>query len=118
MPLLEEDDLVVTQLAVEADRVCGLSRDAGDLIPRLLDRCRSVDAEHLALDILQREAGNHPRLRRAGDRAHDDRVEEDVAELGFLLCDLLRPPREAESAERMIRGARRNRVGLPAAFLD
>ena len=70
-----------------------------------------------AVRVLRREAGDHPGLRRAGDRADDDRVEED-AELRLLLGDLVGPAREAEPAERMVGRAGRDRVRLAAALLD
>jgi hypothetical protein len=63
------------------------------------------------------EARDHPRLRRAGDRADDDRVEED-AELRLLLGDLVCPAREAVAAEWMVGRAGRDRVRLAAARLD
>ena len=91
--------------------------DPGDLVPRLLDRRRAVDAEHLPLALLGREAGDHPGMRRAGHGADDDRVEED-SELALLLGDLVGPAREAEPAERVVARARRDRVRLAAALLD
>ena len=109
--------VVRAQLASDTDRSGGAARDAQDLRARLLDRRRPVDAEHRARMFLRGEAGDHPRLRRAGHRADDDRVEED-AELTLLFRDLVRPPREAETAERMVGGAGRDRVWPPAALLD
>ena len=41
-----------------------------------------------------------------------------VLALLFLLCDLLRPACEPESAQRMIGSTRRNCIRLPAALLD
>ena len=38
MPLVEQDDLVVGELAPEADRLGGAPGDARDLLPRLLGR--------------------------------------------------------------------------------
>ena len=70
-----------------------------------------------ARPLLHGEAGDHPRLRRARDRADDDRVEED-AELALLLRDLVRPAGEAEPAERMVGRAGRDRVRLAARLLD
>ena len=58
-----------------------------------------------------------PACVRAGDRADDDRVEED-AELALLLLDLVRPAGEAEPAERMVGRAGRDRVRRAAARLD
>ena len=105
------------QLAAQADCLRGLTRDAGDLIPSLLDRRGAVDPEHLALGVLQREARDHARLGRAGHRARDHRVE-GHAELRLLLSHLLRPAREPEPAQRMIGTAGRDCVRLPAALLD
>src|SRR5438067_4327113 len=115
VPLVEEDDLAVLELASEADRVGGNPRDPGDLVPRLRDRRRAVDSEHGPWPLLRCEAGDHPGLRRAGDGADDDRVEED-AELALLLGHLVRPAREAEAAQRVIGRARRDGVRLPAAL--
>ena len=68
--------------------------------------------------VLQRgEAGDHAGVRGAGDRAHDDRVEED-AELLLLLGDLVRPVGEAEPAERVLGRAGRDRVRRAAGVLD
>ena len=49
MPLVEEDDLVVAQVAAEPDRLGGLPGDPGDLLARLLDRRGGVDPEEAAL---------------------------------------------------------------------
>jgi hypothetical protein len=117
VPLVEQDDLLIAELAAEADRLGGLPRDAGDLIPRLLDRRGAVDAENLALSVLQCEARDHARLRRAGHRAGDDRVEED-AEFLLLVCHLLRPAREPEPAQRVVGCAGRDCVWLRTALLD
>ena len=65
----------------------------------------------------RREPGDHPGVRRAGDRAHDDRVEED-AELPLLLGHLERPVGEPQPAERVLRGARRDGVRRAARRLD
>ena len=48
VPLLEQDDLVVAELAAERDRLGGAARDAGDLLPGLLDGRRAVDPENAA----------------------------------------------------------------------
>ena len=56
-------------------------------------------------------------MRRPGDGAHDDGVEED-AELLLLFGDLIRPVCEAQSAEFVFGGAGRDRVGLAARFFD
>src|SRR5713101_459078 len=117
VPLVEEHDLLVLQLAAEADGLRGAPRDARDLIPGLLHGRRAVDAENGLRAVVCREACDHARLRRAGHRADDDRVEEDV-ELALLLHHLVRPARETVSAERMIRRACRNRIRLAAGFLD
>src|SRR5581483_5448205 len=61
--------------------------------------------------------GDHARLRRAGDGADDDRVEEE-AELRLLTCDLLRPARVAEPAQRVVGRPRGDRVRLAARRLD
>jgi hypothetical protein len=114
VPLVEEDDV---EVALDADRLGRSLRDARHLVARLLDGGRAVDAEHAALRILEREAGDHPGLRRAGHGADDDRVEED-AELGFLVGDLLRPACKAEAAERVVGRACRNRIGPAAGRID
>src|SRR5439155_21690210 len=88
-----------------------------DLLAGLRDRRRGVDAEDGSGAILRREARDHTRLGRAGDRADDDRVEE-AAELALLVGDLVRPAGEPEPAERMVGRAGRDRVRLPAARLD
>ena len=77
----------------------------------------AVDADHAARALLACEAGDHARLRAAGDRADDHRVEEH-AELALLLLHLGRPAREAEAAERVVRRAGRDRVRLAAGLLD
>ncbi len=117
VPLVEQHDLVVAQLSIEPDRRRGATRDPRDLIPRLRNGRRPVDPEHAPLLVLQRKAGDHPGLRRAGDRADDDRVEEDV-ELALLVGDLLGPPREPVAAERMVGRTGRDRVRLAAPSLD
>ena len=61
--------------------------------------------------------GDHAGVGRPGDGADDDRVEED-AELGLLLLHLLRPLREAEPAERVLRGAGRDAVRRAAGVTD
>ena len=58
--------------------------------------------------------GDHAGVGGAGDRADDDRVEED-AELLLLLCDLIGPVGEAEAAELVVGGAGRDGVRLAAA---
>ena len=79
-------------------------------------RCRRSGAA--AARVLEHgEASDHARLGGARDRADHDRVEED-AKLALLLGDLERPAREPVPAERMVRGAGRDRVGLTAARLD
>ena len=55
-------------------------------------------------------------MRRAGDGADDDGVEE--AELALLLGHLVGPASEAEPAERVVGGAGRNRIRLAARLLD
>ena len=80
-------------------------------------RCRAVDAEHGALALLAREAGDHAGLRRPGHRAHDDRVEEE-SERGLLVGDLAGPACEPVAAERVVGGAGRDRVRLAAALAD
>ena len=67
--------------------------------------------------LLEREAGDHPGVGRAGDGADDDVVEEDVV-LGFLHRDLASPVGEPEPAERVVGGAGRNRVRLAARLDD
>ena len=66
--------------------------------------------------VLAGEPGDHPGLGRAGHAADDDRVEED-AELALLLLDLVGPVGEAETAERVVRGAGRDGVRRAAARL-
>lgn len=63
------------------------------------------------------EARDHAGLGGAGHRADDHGVEED-AERALLLGHLVGPVREAEPAERVVGGARRDRVRLAAALLD
>jgi hypothetical protein len=58
-----------------------------------------------------------PGVGRAGDRAHDDRVEEDAEGL-LLLGDLEGPVGESEPTERVFGGAGGDRVGRAAAGLD
>ena len=92
-----------------------------DLVAGLVERGAGVDAEHPArpaAGLLERgEAGDHPGVRRAGDRADHDRVEED-AELLLLLGHLVGPVREAEPAEPVVGGAGRDGVRRTAALLD
>ena len=45
-------DLLVCNLAAEADQLGSVARDPGDLIAGLLDRRRAVDAEHGAPTLL------------------------------------------------------------------
>src|SRR3569833_2079982 len=117
MPLVEQDELLVAQLAAEADRRRGAARDPRDLLPRLQHGRAAVDPEDAPLPVLAGEAGDHPRLRRARDGADDDRVEED-AELALLGLDLVCPPCEAVAAEWVSGRAGRDRVRLPSARLD
>ena len=63
------------------------------------------------------EARDHAGVRRSGDRAHHDRVEEH-AELALLRGDLVRPVREAEAAEPVVGCAGRDRVRRAARLLD
>ena len=107
MPLVEQDDLVVAKRAGPIASLV-LRAIASNLIPRLGDGGRAVHAEHRPRALLQRETGDHAGLRRAGDRADDDRVEEDLVPL--LLRDFLRPAREAEPAQRMVGCTGRNGV--------
>ena len=76
-----------------------------------------VDPDDAAAARLPREARDHPGLGAPGDGAHDDRVEEN-AELPLLLLDLLRPLREAETAQPVVRRAGRDGVRPSAAGLD
>ena len=79
---------------------------------------RGVDADRpFAVVVVLGEARDHAGLRAAGHRGDEDVVEDD-AELGLLVLDLFGPPGEAESAEGMVRRARRDGVGLAAAVLD
>ena len=70
-----------------------------------------------SLAVLEREAGDHPGVRRTGHGADDDVVEEHAV-LRLLLRDLARPVGEPEAAERVIRCAGRDRVRLAARFDD
>ena len=76
-----------------------------------------VDADDPALALQLREAGDHARLRAAGHRAHDDRVEID-AQLALLVGHLERPVGEPEAAERVVGRARGDRVRRAAALGD
>ena len=78
---------------------------------------RRVDADDPARSGLGREPGDHARLGRAGDGAHDDGVEED-AQLALLALDLHRPGREAQATESVVRCARRDGVRRAARRLD
>src|SRR5690606_38534939 len=63
-PSLEDGDLVVTKVATELDELGRVAGDPGDLVPRLLDRRRGVDAEYApanSREVLEGgEAGDHP----------------------------------------------------------
>ena len=87
-PALEHGDLVVAQVASEADQVGCVARDPAHLGAGLVEGRGGVDADDpagAAAGLLEgREAGDHARVRGAGHRAHDDGVEEDV-ELLLLL---------------------------------
>ena len=111
-----EDHLVRRQLAIEADLRGRVAGDPQHLGVRLGGLGRAVDADHAPAAALEGEPGDHAGLRRAGDRADDDRVEED-AEIALLLRHLDRPAGEAEAAERMVGGAGRDRVRLAAGLL-
>ena len=60
-----------------------------------------------------REPRDHACVRRSGDRADDDRVEEH-AELALLRLDLARPRGKPEAAEGMVETLPRESRGLPA----
>ena len=115
MVAVVEDDLVVAQVAADADqrRPCR-ARDARDLRARLGRLRRAVDADHAALAVLGAKPAIMPACVEPVTEHTIDRVEED-AELALLLLDLRRPAREAEAAERVVRGAGRDRVRLAAA---
>jgi hypothetical protein len=55
VPFVEQDDLVLAQLASEADCLRSPPRDAHDLVTGLLDRRGAVDPEHAARPLLPRE---------------------------------------------------------------
>jgi hypothetical protein len=59
VPFVEQDDLVVIELAGDADRLRGVPRDTGDLLPRLRDGGRAVDSEHTPTLRFASEAGDH-----------------------------------------------------------
>ena len=117
MEAVVEDDVLALQLPLDADLACRLLRDPQHLGVRLFGSGRGVDPDHAPAFVLEDEARDHPSLCRAGDRAHDHGVEEDP-EFSFLFGDLCGPTREAEPAERMIGGAGRDRIRLPARVLD
>src|SRR5215210_9417656 len=94
-----------------------VSRDPGDLLAGFGGPGRPVDADDPSPPLLAGEPGDHPGLRAAGYGAHDYGVEED-AEFPLLLLDLYGPVGESQAAESVIRGARRDRVGLLAGGLD
>src|SRR5437763_2390235 len=66
-----EDDLVVAQLASEPDQLGRVARDTRDLRVRFGGRGGAVDPNDAALALLSREAGDHPCLRAARNRADD-----------------------------------------------
>ena len=121
MVALVEVDVVVGQVPLDPDELGGLSCDAADLVAGLLWLGRRVDAEDAPRPAVcageRGEAGDHPGLGTAGDRAHEDGVEED-SELAFLLGELVGPAGEPETAEGMVGGAGRDRVRPPAGRLD
>jgi hypothetical protein len=86
----------IAQVALEADQAGGVAGDPADLVAGLVDRRRGVDPEHparAAAGVLEGgEPSDHASVRRAGDRADDDGVEDD-AELLLLLDDLVGPVR-------------------------
>ena len=106
-PALEHGDLVVAQVAAEADQFGGVAGDLLHLGARLGDLRGRVDAEHAARPVLSGEPGDHAGVGAAGHGAHDDRVEVD-AELLLLLVDLVGPVREPQSAQS---GGRTRRPG-------
>ena len=109
MVALVEDDLVLAEVAPDADGLGREAGDPGDLGARLGRLGRGIDADHPPLPLPVGEAGDHAGLGGAGDRAHDDRVEED-AELALLRLHLAGPRGEAQAAERVVGRARRDRV--------
>src|SRR5690606_7006284 len=110
-----------TKLALQPDELGGVAGDAADLFAGLGRFGRRVDPDDPSLRATLvgelREAGDHPGLRAAGDRADDDGVEHH-AQLALLLGDLMRPVGEAEPAERVVGSTRRDRIGLATGFLD
>src|SRR5690606_12102953 len=96
----------------------GVAGDAGHLFTCLVDSGRRVDPDDApVVTSLEGESGDHSRVGGSRNGAHDDVIEEDVVFL-LLLGDLLCPVGEAEPAQRMVRGTRRNRVRLAAVRLD
>src|SRR5690606_20109961 len=100
-PPFQQGDLVVAQVAADADELGGGAGDLLHLGPRLGGLGGGVDAEDAAGAVLAGESGDHPGLGAAGDAAHHDGVEED-AQLAFLPLYLVRPAGEPEPAERVV----------------
>lgn len=108
IPLIQMDIIFGDIVCTQADLLRGILRDPENLRLGLRRRRGRVYADDLLLrpagmePLDQLQPSDHARHRRARDRAHDDRIENN-AHLPLLLPDLERPPGEPQPAQRMVR---------------
>ena len=115
---VNDGDLLRSQATTETDPLGRIVGDAGDLGDGLLQCLGGIDSDHSAVvATFESEPRDHPGMRRSGDRAHDDVVEEDVV-LCLLGGDLTGPVGEAQPTKRMVGRARRDRIRPATGGLD
>ena len=107
---VDDGDLLRSERTTDTDPLGRIVGDARDLGDGLLQRLGGIDPDDSAVvATFESKSGDHPGMRRSGDCAHDDVIEEDVV-LGLLGGDLASPVGEAEPTKRMVGRARRDRI--------